>query len=56
MSNNKEKRKAYDQAYYLANKEKRKAYQRDNYQANKEKINAYQRAYRKDWKRENKDI
>jgi len=42
---NKEKRKAYQKAWYEANKEEIKVSKKDYYQANKEKIKASQKAY-----------
>ena len=44
---NREKRAAYNKAYYEANREKRAAQNKAYYEANREKLLAYQKAYRK---------
>ena len=45
---NKEKRAAYDKAYYEANKEKKAAYAKAYHEANKEKRAAYDKAWYED--------
>ena len=46
MSLDKERRAAYQKAYYEANREKLSAYQKAYREANREKLTAYQKAYR----------